>query len=369
MMPRLDAWANRGLRFENHYSAANNSHPGLFGLFYGRSPLLYHQTLDAHIIPQLCRVMKNSGYRSTYLATNPIEWERMEDYLNQRSFDEVIVETKDAWWRRDIKAVNHARRLLKQHAGTPQFIFLFTMSTHFEYEYPPEYELYKPVATTDQMHAGNRQEYRPQVLNRYMNACRFSDDQLADFIQELDPKKNLIILTGDHGESFFEDGFMVHGSRLSDIQMRVPFAIVGPGVEPGVVTRLTSHIDFLPTFLHLMTGRHVAVPHSQGRDLLEPVEGPDQVMVWQMESMRRPYMLGALVQPQGRMMFKAFVEKDEPRISILGVCDESGQLDTLNPLPAEQMPRWQHSFEWLLYQMAGQGRPPGEGTGAAQPAP
>src|SRR5262249_13167217 len=43
--PRLYRWAQKGLRFQRHYAGSNGSHLGIFGLLYGRTPLVYHLTV------------------------------------------------------------------------------------------------------------------------------------------------------------------------------------------------------------------------------------------------------------------------------------------------------------------------------------
>ncbi len=40
----------------------------------------------------------------------------------------------------------------------------------------------------------------------------------------------LIVVTADHGESLFDDGFLGHGHMLNDQQTRIPFILSDPGV-------------------------------------------------------------------------------------------------------------------------------------------
>src|SRR5262249_44209223 len=75
-MPRLDAWSQQALRLARHYAGGNASHLGMFGLLYGRHPLLYDRTLDAHVPPQLTHTLRRAGYRSTYWMASHPEWKR-----------------------------------------------------------------------------------------------------------------------------------------------------------------------------------------------------------------------------------------------------------------------------------------------------
>ena len=40
----------------------------------------------------------------------------------------------------------------------------------------------------------------------------------------------LVVVTADHGESLFDDGFLGHGHVLNDQQTRIPFILSDPGV-------------------------------------------------------------------------------------------------------------------------------------------
>ena len=274
----------------------------------------------------------------------------MEKYLNTTCFNEVAVKNEGASWRRDMEAFAHLARLLREHADRPQFILLYTTATHFPYEYPPEYELYRPVASPKMAFAHADPRHRPEILNRYMNSARFTDDKVADLIEGLDPKRNLIVVTGDHGESLFEDGYFMHCGRLSDVQTRVPMVIVGPGVPPGTVTRLTSHVDLLPTLLHLLAGKPAPVAHCQGRDLRGPAQTADRVMLCTVQRYSGPWMEGVLVEPEGRVLFKAMTDK--PCFIIQGRCDEAANVDIMNPMPEKDLRHWQQSFDAELTQLA-----------------
>ncbi len=77
-----------------------------------------------------------------------------------------------------------------------------------------------------------------------------------------------MIITGDHGQSFFEDGAWIHFGPLSEVQTRVPLIMRGPGIPTLLVRRATSHVDLLPTVLHALAGHPLEMARSHGRDLL-----------------------------------------------------------------------------------------------------
>src|SRR5207244_3054465 len=83
--------------------------------------------------------------------------------------------------------------------------------------------------------------------NRYRNSLAFTDDAVADLLERLDPRRNLAIVTSDHGNSFYDDGSWMHLGPLSEIQTRVALAMRGPGLPVGAITRAANHTDLPPT--------------------------------------------------------------------------------------------------------------------------
>jgi hypothetical protein len=62
----------------------------------------------------------------------------------------------------------------------------------------------------------------------------------------------VVALTADHGESLDEDGFFFqHGHATTPEQALVPLVIVAPGIAPGRVAGVASHVDIAPTLLEL----------------------------------------------------------------------------------------------------------------------
>ena len=403
MMPRLDRWANRGLRLERHFAGSNCSHPGMMALLYGRTPHLYDRTLDARLAPQFPLSLRQAGYEATYIATTALAWERMEEYLDQRSFDRLIVhDDGTAWWYRDIETIADIKRLINgpgaeagdqggdqgasdgggERGAKPKFIVAFLMATHFPYECPADRQLFQPTCPSEQMYGADTQRRRPEILNRYRNAANFDDEQVADLLGALDPKRNLIIITGDHGESFWEDGSLAHGSKLSEMQTRVPLVMVGPGVPAGRMEMPTAHADVLRTVLHVLAQRSVAVAYCPGRDLLAlgpgtilparaaawdgsaPAAGADApgamapspapawayTVVTPKPVAADPYVDIQVVRPEGKLLLRLAL--NEPTMQVLGFCDASGAIDpTLTPAPAAAKV-WMETAAGALEQLA-----------------
>ena len=56
--------------------------------------------------------------------------------------------------------------------------------------------------------------------------------------------ETLVIVTGDHGESIFDDGTLGHSSRYSPAQIEIPLVIAGAGVAVGAVLYMFAESVF-----------------------------------------------------------------------------------------------------------------------------
>jgi membrane-anchored protein YejM (alkaline phosphatase superfamily) len=329
LLARLGVWSAGGLRAEHHYSGSNSSHLGLFSLLFSRLPLFYDAALDADATPAATRLFRELGYRSSYVSSGESEsWKRMNEYLGEPGFDEVVLETASEaplwkqWPDCDRRTLAAIQRIAREPG--PHFIVGFLMGTHFPYPYPPSFAQFGPVSHEDEIGSWSQLFRAPldrdRLWNRYRNAALSVESQLVEFAASLDPQRNVIAITGDHGESFGEDGALVHGSRASDAQTQVPLLIVGAGVSPGTVTSATSHLDVLPTLLHAATGVADPVRGLDGRDLLGNTPPREDVFV-------APYKLGQpyevlWLRGERRVLLRARV--DRPELAAFAFVDASG---------------------------------------------
>ena len=113
----------------------------------------------------------------------------------------------------------------------------------------------------------------------------------------------MLVLTGDHAESFKDDGCYFHGSRLSDAQTMVPALFWGEGIQPQRIQKMTSHVDVLPTLSALMTGRRDVVDHGHGRNVLamKPNEIEQVLLVHGRMTSRDLFQRAVLVSPEMRL--------------------------------------------------------------------
>lgn len=113
----------------------------------------------------------------------------------------------------------------------PRFLYLNLQSAHFPY-YGPGMDRILPgePIPRGEISAANRD----WVARTYWNAIAYNDRLIGALIQRLRRlgvlDDTLIVVTADHGESLFDDGFLGHGHALNDQQTRIPFILSDPGV-------------------------------------------------------------------------------------------------------------------------------------------
>ena len=180
----------------------------------------------------------------------------------------------------------------------PFFLYTHYIDPHTTYEPPESYkQLWQPHAPlTEQDRALLAPERFPDLLNDivmcvhgtqdrpatgrlspagreaarrlYDGEVRFAGDQVDRLLRRLerDFPNTILVFLSDHGEEFWEHDGMAHGTTLYEEQLRVPFMIRAPGLEPRRVEAPVETIDLLPTLAGML-----GLPRNpawQGRDIL-----------------------------------------------------------------------------------------------------
>jgi hypothetical protein len=109
------------------------------------------------------------------------------------------------------------------------------------------------------------------LWNAYCNALRYADAQIGRLLTALDNEhlrdNMIIIVTGDHGEAFWESGLTGHAGMPVEVVARVGLIINSPRyVKPAEDNYLAESIDIGPTVLSMAD---IPVPTAfQGQNLL-----------------------------------------------------------------------------------------------------
>lgn len=236
--PILDGLAAAGLRVDHAYAVAPVTLTSHASILTGRYPpqhgARHNGVAFAGGIPTLATTLKAAGFATgAFVAAFPLDhrfglaagFDVYGDHLprgrNGRPADErpgeAVVDEALAWR----KTTGAARTFLWVHLFEP----------HAPY--------------------GNPRDGR-NAVERYDDEVAEADRQVGRLLDGLGDARrdSVIVVTGDHGESFGEHGELGHSVFVYDTTLRVPLILQGPGVPQGLVGRDVSLVDIAPTVLH-----------------------------------------------------------------------------------------------------------------------
>jgi membrane-anchored protein YejM (alkaline phosphatase superfamily) len=87
-------------------------------------------------------------------------------------------------------------------------------------------------------------------------------------------KNTIFVVTRDHGEEFYEEGYLGHTSSFDDYQTKVVFILFRPEAKPEVVEDLSSHLDLVLTIMDSLGVISPYEDYSQGISLLKREKRP-----------------------------------------------------------------------------------------------
>lgn len=285
--PNLQAFSEESTLFPFTYATANHSNYAQPSIHSSQYPLrtknLNTYTTVDYPKTLLFDILANSGYQTAFISSQNEDWCGMKTFLFADTELQYFRHSKDelgdnigAESKIDDKLTcEWALEYLEQRdPETPTFLYINLQRTHFPYDIPEEADRpYQPCSTDDFQfsYLGYPRDEIQTVINKYDNALHYVDEQVGTFINYL--KENdlyddsLIIITTDHGESFYEHGFPTHSSSLYDDQIRVCTLIKQPGQKTAAVRNdPISQIDINPTILEILGMENY--PSFQGEPIL-----------------------------------------------------------------------------------------------------
>jgi len=276
-MPHLSSFARRAAVCLNHYSAGNTSRFGGFGLLYGLYGTYWHQAINHQRGPVLIRQLIENDYLFKVISSTALTYPE----FNQTLFADLDIPLddqlpgKDSSERDEVLVGLYLDWLKSVTPDRPFFSFLFLDSPHATYYFKDKFKKFEPICEEVSFIKTDLKNHREEIFNRYRNAIYYVDHSLGRILKALEEggffENSIIVVTGDHGEEFWEDGFYGHNSAYTDYQTRVPLIIRVPGMEePRLITKLTSHLDLPVTILKALGDSNDPRLYSLGYDILSP---------------------------------------------------------------------------------------------------
>jgi membrane-anchored protein YejM (alkaline phosphatase superfamily) len=276
--PRLWEYREKFIRAQQHFSGGNATRLGMFSLFYGLNPHYWDTFLSERRGPVFFDVLHEKGYELDVLSSASLNFLGTRDTV----FRQVKSVRQEFYYRPEISDVIMLRKALKsldeRDPAKPLFQFQFFDTTHAKYRFLPGFAPFEPYIKDINGLDKDASAKRDLVLNRYWNSVYYMDFLVGRYLDGLQARGLLddaiIVITGDHGEEFWEHGHFTHSSAFTDEQLRVPLWLHLPGEAGREITRLTSHMDVVPTVLGALGVQNPASDYSQGYPLLGAEERP-----------------------------------------------------------------------------------------------
>jgi arylsulfatase A-like enzyme/Tfp pilus assembly protein PilF len=262
--PTLDAWAARGVRFENCFAQTPLTLTSHVTLMTGTQPL-FHGVRDngAFVVPRkmvtMAELFKAKGYATgAFIGAYVLDsqwgldqgFDVYYDKFDLRKFQRISLESVQ---RPANEVLDAALPWLEARKEGPFFAWIHLYDAHAPYAPPPPFD----------------SEY---AALPYLGEIAFVDAQLARLRGFLESNgladRTFVVLAGDHGESLGEHGEATHGFFVYQAALRVPLIIATPFPQfRGIVSAETAGlVDVLPTVCR-MAGLEVP-SEVQGRSLL-----------------------------------------------------------------------------------------------------
>lgn len=262
-------------RLLNHYSNGDNTQFGLFGLLYGVTPIYFNGALSTKTGSLLVDTALKYHYNIQILGSAPLTGYpemKFTAFINVKF--KAYRNEKDKVGR-DRGLTNDFLNYLNKHKkGDKFFGFLFYDTPHGGVA-PAKYMKFLPAGHASQiMRDANTDPTK--YVNLQKNANYFVDHLIEKVIKKLKAKhlydKTIIVITGDHGEEYNDnrDGIWGHNINFDEYQTHVTTLIHYPHKKGGIITKLTSHQDIVPTILRNNFGvTNNVKDYSTGKDIFD----------------------------------------------------------------------------------------------------
>ena len=268
--PNLEAIAKAGAGLAPSYSHVGFTTASLKSIFAGK--------LEPHAgDPSLFAELKKSGYGVSVFSGQPEDFGDISATVAMRQNADRFFDAEKLKDQRSSQfaaqgsllvdegvLLNEFDKALGKPAEwvRPQLVYFNFQSPHFPYDHAGvEHRFAHPPLARSAISA----ERRDQVERTYWNAVAHADAALGGLVARLKAlgqwDNTVLLVTGDHGESLFEDGFLGHGHLINQRQFATFLAVNRP--LPGVTAPLVIS-DYRGILLDLLTGR------APQRDTFQP---------------------------------------------------------------------------------------------------
>jgi arylsulfatase A-like enzyme len=271
--PAIASLAADSVLFRRAYATAPWTQPSVASMITGLHPATHGVERFQRVLPgsaeTLAEVLSSAGYATGAVVSHWLIGARFHFDQGYASFEEATkAGGADAVTTPQVtsRALAQLRQMV---AGEPPFyLFVHYFDPHYTYRRHPEVgfagEKAGRLGGDEGIWDLRALEPAPNAAERtfirdlYDEEIRFTDTGVARLLGGLQhlgvADDTLVVFVADHGEEFFERGWLGHTRTLYDELIRVPLLIRIPGARSAgrVVEEPVSLVSLMPTLLDLM---------------------------------------------------------------------------------------------------------------------
>jgi membrane-anchored protein YejM (alkaline phosphatase superfamily) len=276
--PNLTLFSKEAYRFQNHRTGGNATRFGIFSLMYGLNSTYWFNFLAASQGPVLFNTLAKMGYAFSIISSTNTNWPEFRKTAYIDIQNSIHDQFKGAPWEKDAQSSQYFIDFIKKYdKKKPLFSFIFMDAPH-GYSFPANENIFKADRDVNYLSVSKDSKDIPAIHARYKNAIHYNDKLFGKMIQVLKEKglydNSIIIYTSDHGEEFYEYGGFGHNSDFSKAQTNTVFIVKLPktmkvSLPKNFPTLLTSHVDVIPTLMHMIGVTNPSSDYSNGKNLFD----------------------------------------------------------------------------------------------------
>ncbi len=297
--PTISQFRKENISFKHSIANANATHHSWFSLFYSEYPYLWKHIKDSNWTsgsPTL-NILKKIGYSINIFSAPELKYYSMREVLFGKSNYLANIfnlyphyHPKEAY-ESDKDVLNAMHHNINKNNPNIQIAFLD--ATHFIYSFPKDHIKFKPILENiDYINISKKDVYL--IENRYKNSINYVDSLIKNFIADLKQKNlyenSIIVILGDHGEEFYDEGHLFHCSHLSAAQTKIPIYLKFPNNCKAIANNKTTicHMDVFPSIFEYIFGKNIFKSLLKGSSIFDNNSWP-YVITTRYNASRTPF--------------------------------------------------------------------------------
>lgn len=285
--PEMADLADESVVFTAAFAQETSTAPSHASMFTGQYPFDHGvMANEFRLAPDsrtLAELLRDAGYSTAGFVSGWTMSARTSGL--DRGFDVYDDEVDDVR-RNGAETVLRAIEWLGEGVSTPFFLFVHLFDAHGPYNPPGEFQAMfrsdspgPPLALIPPYQQMTDSEGRSVTtanpyIDLYDGAIRFTDSLVATLLATVDREATVVVVAGDHGETFDERYWSVdHGGHVTDEQTRIPLLVSAPNLEPHRIDAMVETVDLMPTLVDLLGVEPSVGDSISGRSLVPLTRG------------------------------------------------------------------------------------------------